>query len=1443
MEFNFLPYSIVNDSENPADNLSPYSFLAFIQYQDFKLIDVNQQLKVYQKYINTWASKKNLKKSEERLIVRDSYINLLREISLNFSTEEEKRFILNADFTNDSDLDIIIPFFIQKLKQISFYYNSKRQEVKNSIIRYNLKGSDFGIETIVKKIIFEYIENNLDTRKRELSSFYNNFDVSVTELYGDSENFYNQPENTEYTYTNKIDPNIFLNVKQSIIDAISAYPFYLQNSETSIIENFTYNPILSGTELYYLKNRDFINYIEKGEKSLKFNLYKSLYSKFIGTDVYYLSTNAQSQTVSGILFESKDFNGQFLNKHFPTTIYTEPLDELISVYKLGGFFIPQNQGILVYNTFNKSYQISTSALKNDEIYVFPDPNNIGNTIYASGKDETYVPLTYLINDEWNKVKISNNYRFNDVLSNNYNQLFYGYQSQQQNKKLSIEGIAKVTDNVTFWNGDKNVIWKGSFDVNKYPIDEDTENLLVNEGIATDWYPDEYNNEFALYKKVNTYSKNVPSPLNDGGVVPDSNTEFIQKDIDDVSLYNKKNITHGKIFVRNNFYNRISNIVDSLSAVFLKYPKEVVYEIENKSIKLFVINKIFVIETENYVISDTYEYVVDKNAFKNKNTKPFYIQKLGINKFLDDFINPWYDEDNKRIFIVFLKTINNTLSSSNYKYVTPEIYSTPINDVDYRKIYPLKESITTVYSLSTSIGEIPEINLVEYSGGSFRRNSFLNEYNFTYLAKNLNSIPFFVNEKLYYRPEDNTFSSETPLLLKPFYYILDNNYSNPVLPYYVRYMSNMSGYIGGKNTNTLDIIKTIKNGVNYAFSSNVEVLQINECGRYIVQFDWESYNNTNIFVGCSSFNVKQVEDNLIVDFKSNLSYLSAYNYEINIFNFIVDGVEFAVNAHRPIYPDNEILIIDVKPTTNISFTGTFCGESIYKKLKIEKQGLGSGLVLTDPPCLYCGDSCEYLYPQNSTITIMASADYYSYFNNWSGDTECFGLKEDCILHLNDDKTLIANFGKLPIYRVFVDVNPDLGSVVSFDGTISCPDVCLGNYVANSYVTLSAAPPALGYKFDKFDGIPCDTGDRVCTFIIYNDVYVDALYSEILYYELSLNIKSGVIEDIPLLINTDAGEFMFLSNPNDIPLIYNPAPRGKIVWTYNDSSENITLDTSTNSLSQQTLVVLSAVPTQDEYVFGKWVGGPCNNSKNPYCEFSLDQNQYIIATFDLREFTLTIYSSGGGIGRVYSIPSGINCSTNGIYASCEYDFVSGTRITLNVGASSGSTFLALCSYDVPGTVFETTTFQLTGNASLTALFLPFVFYDLNIEKIGINRAIIQTIPPSDINCDLLCESASARFPESTYVSVIADTAAGYKVSYYKTSVPIKNVYVGIDGIDLEMAEINTGVAGLVPANNSLIISDGSLGAPYANSTGIDIRYLNLEFLMTENIYASAFITEGI
>jgi len=732
MEFFFLPESIVNDSSNPKDYASPYSFLAFIQYQNFKNNDINRQLKEYQNYVNKWASKKNYKKSQEREIVRDAYVNLLREITLNFASDEEKRFILNADFNDDSDLDIIIPFFIQKLKQISFYYKEKREEVKNSSTRYNLKGSNFGIENIIKKIIHEYVKNNISNDTKTLSSFYENFDVSITELYSNSDAFFDNPENTENTYTNKIDSNIFLNIKQSIIEAISAYPFYLENTGNGTIGNLSYNPKLSGTELNLLKERDFINYFQNGEDYLKINLFKSLYPKLIGTDFYYLSTNSENKSVSGVLFEVNNFDGQYLNKHFPTTISIQPLNDLYTIYELGGYFIPQNQSILIYNTPKKEYEIDKSSLESDRVYIFPDPNKIGNTIYTSEQENNNIPLTYLIDVQWNRTKISNGARLNDVLSNNYNQLFYGYQSKQQDTKFSTEGIAKTNDNITFWNGDKDQIWKGTFDVNKYPIDYDTDRLLMKEGVVVDWYPDQFNNEFSLYKKINTFSKEISSSseLNDGGLIPDSNTTFINdRVVENVSIYDKKNTNFGKIFIRNNFYNKIENIADSLSSIFVKYPSYVIEEIREKTIKFFLINDVFVIETENYVVSDTYNYDIYSNVFKSKGNQIFYTKKYGINKFLDTFVNPWYDEKTKRIFLVFLKTIENSLSASNYKQICPEIYSADVSSLNYKKIYPLVDTYTNVYSLSTSIGDIPEINLIEYCGGSFRQNSFLNEYNF------------------------------------------------------------------------------------------------------------------------------------------------------------------------------------------------------------------------------------------------------------------------------------------------------------------------------------------------------------------------------------------------------------------------------------------------------------------------------------------------------------------------------------------------------------------------------------------------------------------------------------------------------------------------------------------------------------------------------------------
>ena len=720
-----------------------------------------------------------------------------------------------------------------------------------------------------------------------------------------------------------------------------------------------------------------------------------------------------------------------------------------------------------------------------------------------------------------------------------------------------------------------------------------------------------------------------------------------------------------------------------------------------------------------------------------------------------------------------------------------------------------------------------------------------------MAKNLNSMPFIVNEKLYYKPENDTFVSETPLLLKPFYYYLDNNYSNPKLQYYVKALSNRSGYIGVKDDNSLNLVENIPNKINYAFSSNVDVFQINEAGKYIVQFDWESYNDVNIFVGCSSIRVKQIENNLLLDFKSNLTYLTAYDDLKHIFKFEVDNEEFNVNVKRPVFPNNDILYFEITPTNNISFTGTFCGDSIYRKIKITKTGGGIGNVYTDPPCINCGDGCEYLYPIDSTITLIASAASKSEFTGWFGDNSFDGQKNDLILNLPENKTVIANFDPLPVYTV--TVNNDFGGVISLDGEINCEaGSCSHDYYLGTYVTLSACPPLDNFIFKRFAGAPCYSGNRMCTFIVYSDLDIRALYSEILYYDLRVSVQSEVGSYSELLVNSIAGERVLYTDDalgnDDIPLLLTPSPDGEVDWEYQQEPIRTTYGTDLVSLSENIFVSLTANPRNAGYVFSKWIGGPCDNSTNNICKFSLDQNQNIVAYFDLVTYTVSVIFSGGGPGKVFTIPDGINCDSYGINPVCTYDFVSGKNVSLYISDYIGSTFLSLCSEDIPSTNLTTTSFKVTSNITLTAIFLPYDFHVLTLYKYGPNKVLFNTSPNSHLSCDPTCIKSQDRFPYGTIVSLLPTYAGSSKILYYDVSEPIINRYYAGAGISLGAPFVDIlskKTTGLIFVNNSLIVTNGGLGAPYAQSTvygvasGLKISYTSIDVNITKVTDISAYI----
>ena len=128
--------SILNDDKAAKDFFTPYTFVDWLKQNTAVNPDVNEQFVNYKSYIIEWSNKKSLTKDDFSKTLQSLYIQVLREITLTYSTEEERRFITNVDLTDPSDVEIILPFFINKLKKLCLYYSIVRENLKNTPIEY-----------------------------------------------------------------------------------------------------------------------------------------------------------------------------------------------------------------------------------------------------------------------------------------------------------------------------------------------------------------------------------------------------------------------------------------------------------------------------------------------------------------------------------------------------------------------------------------------------------------------------------------------------------------------------------------------------------------------------------------------------------------------------------------------------------------------------------------------------------------------------------------------------------------------------------------------------------------------------------------------------------------------------------------------------------------------------------------------------------------------------------------------------------------------------------------------------------------------------------------------------------------------------------------------------------------------------------------------------------
>lgn len=465
------------ESNNAIDNNAPLSFFEFLKHTGGTYTPAEYNT-FYTNYLTKWSESRDETIPTDTYIA-GQYIDLLKDISLNYTTEAEKRFLSNIDFNDPLDLDVAIPFFTKKIKEIILFYKQKRDTGTFVIERNKIRGTNNSIERAIYDAIvaFAFSDdsiNNYSLINYNIDQIKSNLEINVDEFIDVYSNYFDLPRTATdestlreelYTYnTNSIEADIFFNTEDETTRMIFGNTVNLMEIPIAVNVSLDYNPVCLPTnpfeELVDNDNQDLIGAASRIE------LRKKFYAKYLGTDFYYLSTNSLSESITGRFIEADNPSGNLLNLQAADIAGVESL-QLEELRNIGLFFKPDKQGILKVSAKTYQYDINTSALEANKIYIYPDPSVYGN---VSLNRQTEYPLIYTFDNSTELRNQSSGFAYSDPKVNSDQQQFVPYFSRQQN-------------------------------INKFDKEEIFINMsdLANEGVIRKYQTDVFGNEYAIFK--------------------------------------------------------------------------------------------------------------------------------------------------------------------------------------------------------------------------------------------------------------------------------------------------------------------------------------------------------------------------------------------------------------------------------------------------------------------------------------------------------------------------------------------------------------------------------------------------------------------------------------------------------------------------------------------------------------------------------------------------------------------------------------------------------------------------------------------------------------------------------------------------------------------------------------------------------------------------------
>ncbi len=388
-----VPKSVTNPKVSSTDALdleNPMSLTTFL-----KIINVSFEPESLQNYYNhylkLWNNLNVNKTQDENVLIVERYRDFIKDVSLNYTTPEEKEFLSKIDFNDPYDLDVAMGFYGKKLKELALYYNNKRDNVKFNITRTKIKGTNTGVKKLLSEITADYLKNLEDGKiLYDYDQIKSKIELEIEELWDTYPLYFNQDPD-EMVYDKK--------------DLDYGYVIFLKGNEELI------NEIFAGVS-------DTIKEIK--EVDSLFDNKRKLTKKDMATDYYYLSTGATtSDFISGQLFESDSKVLAFLNRDYPTTAST-PVDTVIQSDRLKGFFKPSKTSIILVDGNGFDVKVDVTKLEPNKVYYFPDPKVLG---------DNDAPLIYTIDDGNLKKNYSSGWARNQPKSTQYDTKYYGYASK------------------------------------------------------------------------------------------------------------------------------------------------------------------------------------------------------------------------------------------------------------------------------------------------------------------------------------------------------------------------------------------------------------------------------------------------------------------------------------------------------------------------------------------------------------------------------------------------------------------------------------------------------------------------------------------------------------------------------------------------------------------------------------------------------------------------------------------------------------------------------------------------------------------------------------------------------------------------------------------------------------------------------------------------------